>query len=1050
MKRVETLPLLDPSEEISALIETLHLSEQRLEELTGGEVDAVSNRAGRTVMLQQAQERMRQSDAVKQAAILNALPAHIALLDSEGVITSVNETWRKFASTNGLLSAKFCVGLNYVNICEKAKGHNAAEAQEAAIGIRYVLTGARDHYSLEYPCHSKTELRWFQMTVTPLADGLAVGAVVMHVNMTEKRYADKRLADLNQKYRTVFEASSDAIMILDETGFAEVNAATLHMFACKSSSDLLGRQPAELSPPSQPGGEDSIDLAERHVARALSEGSFQFEWMFRRLNGTDFLTDILLTAMEIDGKRVVQGTVRDITLRNAAEEDLKYKSTMLQTQLEASLDAILVVDDTSRVISYNRNFISLWRLSPSLMASGDDALVLNFILDQVTDPVASRVQYLNEHRFLRSREDLHLKDGRLIDRYTSPVIGADGKYYGRVWYFRDITERAAALARIKYLNRVFVVQSGISSLIARVKGRDELFKETCNIAVDSGGFKMAMLGIVDRVAMKIIPVAAAGKDEELWTYIHRTLDADELAANTMVARVIQQKKTIVSNDSANDPQLMFQKKYAESGIRSIAILPLLSSGEAVGAIALYAGEKEFFHQEEMTLLTQLADEIVFAMEHIDNQEKLRYLAYYDALTGLANRSLFLEHVGQHMRSAEKAGCKLAVAMIDIERFKSINDSLGWPTGDVLLKQVAQWMSQRTGDASLLARIGADHFAIVLPEVRSESELAQWTESLLASVQANSFNLNGAVFRIGFKMGVALFPDDGTDVDKLFKNAEAALKLAKANGNRYLFYTQKMTDAVAEQLALENELRHAMDNDEFVLHYQPKVDLRTGIVNGAEALIRWNHPRDGLVAPGKFITTLEQTGLIYEVGRWAQRQAMADYLRWSRAGLRAPRIAVNVSPLELRNPEFVAEVAQVIGSEPLAAAGLELEITESLIMADVEHSIVSLRAIRAMGVIIAIDDFGTGFSSLSHLSKLPVDKLKIDRCFVAEMTMSPDGLSLVSNIITLAHSMSLKVVAEGVETEEQKRLLRLLACDEMQGFLFSEAVTAKVFEERFLH
>jgi EAL domain-containing protein (putative c-di-GMP-specific phosphodiesterase class I) len=297
--------------------------------------------------------------------------------------------------------------------------------------------------------------------------------------------------------------------------------------------------------------------------------------------------------------------------------------------------------------------------------------------------------------------------------------------------------------------------------------------------------------------------------------------------------------------------------------------------------------------------------------------------------------------------------------------------------------------------------------------------------------------------------VAVFPDDGADADSLFRNAEAALKKAKASGERYLFYTQKMTEAVAGKLTLENQLRQALDQGEFVLHYQPKVNLASGKVTSAEALIRWNDPRTGLVPPGRFIPVLEETGLIYEVGRWALRQAIEDYLRWRSAGLAAVRIAVNVSPLQLRNRGFIAEIEQAIGIDAHAAAGLELEITESLIMEDIKHNIASLQAIRAMGVTIAIDDFGTGFSSLSYLAKLPVDTLKIDRSFVIDMTAAPEGLALVQTIISLAHSLKLKVVAEGVETEEQSRLLRLLSCDEMQGFLFSKPVPGEIFETKFL-
>jgi diguanylate cyclase (GGDEF)-like protein len=401
-----------------------------------------------------------------------------------------------------------------------------------------------------------------------------------------------------------------------------------------------------------------------------------------------------------------------------------------------------------------------------------------------------------------------------------------------------------------------------------------------------------------------------------------------------------------------------------------------------------------------------------------------------------------------VRTAARDGHPLALFLVDLERFKNINDSLGRDAGDALLKQVAQWLALKVADVNLLARIDADHFAVVLPVVRQEGSVARLLDKAMDAFEEHPFHLEGGVFRVAAKSGVALFPGDGATADVLFRNAEAALKKAKTSGDRYLFYTQQMTEAVAGKLTLENHLREALGKGEFVLHYQPKVNLASGKLTGAEALIRWNDPRTGLVPPGRFIPILEETGMINEVGRWALRKAVEEYLRWLDAGLPAVRIAVNVSPLQLRNRDFTAEVAQAIAIDARAPAGLELEITENLIMEDVKHSIATLRAIRDLGVTIAIDDFGTGFSSLSYLSKLPVDTLKIDRSFVIEM-IAPEARSLVPAIIGLAHSLKLKVVAEGVETEDQSRLLRLLGCDEMQGFLFGKPVPSEAFEARYL-
>jgi diguanylate cyclase (GGDEF)-like protein len=484
------------------------------------------------------------------------------------------------------------------------------------------------------------------------------------------------------------------------------------------------------------------------------------------------------------------------------------------------------------------------------------------------------------------------------------------------------------------------------------------------------------------------------------------------------------------------------------GIASAACFPLVVGGKPVGILGFYAGEIGFFDDEEMRLLQELAGDVSFCMDHLGKQERLTYLASFDVLTGLANRSQFLGSLGQAMRIAAASGHKLAVYLVDIERFKNINDTLGQAAGDALLRQVAAWFTQAAGNEGLVARVGPDQFAVTLPQVRHEEDVARNLEKMLAEFLDHPFHLGDSAFRVAVKVGVALFPDDGVDAGILFRNAEAALKKTKARGDRYLFYTQKMTDLVAGRLSLENQLRQALEREEFVLHYQPKLDLASRALVGAEALIRWNDPQTGLVPPGRSIPVLEETGLIYDVGRWALRRAIRDYLAWLDAGLAAVRIAVNVSPLQLRHRGFVHEVGQVLAVDPRAVAGLELEITESVIMDDAELSIACLQQIRAMAVTIAVDDFGTGYSSLSYLAKLPVDTLKIDRSFVAE-SHSPGGRALLAAIVSLAHTLKLNVVAEGIETAEQSAALLQLGCNQAQGYFFGKPVAAEQFEAGFL-
>jgi diguanylate cyclase (GGDEF)-like protein/PAS domain S-box-containing protein len=736
--------------------------------------------------------------------------------------------------------------------------------------------------------------------------------------------------------------------------------------------------------------------------------------------------------------------------RKQINEEIQLKNTILKTQMETSLDAILVVGESGAITSYNQHFIALWGLSPTQGEAILDETILQSIKVKVENPdeFIAQVNHLYDHPNEKSRNVILLKDGRIVDRYSSPVVGEDGKYFGRVWYFRDITKRKKAEQRIAYLNRVYAVLSGINGLIVRSHNHDDLFMSACKIACNEGGFRMAWIGILDQPNMTVSLVASAGVNESFVSEIKHLLSSSD-ASKTMSARAVSEKKVVVSNDSQNDDKLLLRKKHVDQGVRSMVVLPLMDVDQVMGVLVLYATEPEFFHNEELNLLKELAGDIGHAIDHLNKKNQLDYLAYYDQLTGLANQRLFLDRMTQYIRIAVTAEHKLAVFLFDLERFKNINDSFGRHNGDVILQQVSEWLVQSEGSADVFARIGADHFAMFRPILRGELEAAQLIETKMNAFLEHTFNVNDSALRIAAKVGISVFPDDGSDAETLYMNAESALKKAKVSGDNYLFYNQSMSKAAAEKLSMENQLREALDNEEFVLYYQPKVGLAKGEITSVEALIRWNNPGIGLVPPGQFIPILEETGLIYRVGRWALRKAIEDYLRWRLAGLRAVRIAVNVSPLQLRNRSFVDEIRSIITINPHAAEGLELEITESMIMQDINQNIVSLQAIRDLGVTIAIDDFGTGFSSLSSLSKLPVNTLKIDRSFIVEMTKNPEGLALVSMIINLAHALKLNVVAEGVETEEQSRLLHLLSCDQMQGFLFSKPVPSEVLESRFL-
>ncbi|MDE2260553.1 MAG: EAL domain-containing protein, partial [Betaproteobacteria bacterium] len=587
----------------------------------------------------------------------------------------------------------------------------------------------------------------------------------------------------------------------------------------------------------------------------------------------------------------------------------------------------------------------------------------------------------------------------------------------------EISERKRAEARITRLNRVYAVLSGINTTIVRVREPQELFDEACRIAVEHGKFTFAWIGTFDADTQQVTPVARAGRDDGYLDQINLTAMTDPHGNCRLTVEAITQAKPVICNDIATDDRMNgWRSEALNRGYRSVAVFPLMLGARPVGVFLLYAPEADVFDEEEMRLLIEMAGDISFALDHIKKEERLNYLAYFDAITGLPNRALLHERVEQRIGAAHRDQKVFSVIMLDLERFSSINESLGRQAGDSLLRELAQRLKQALNETGILARLSADYFCIAIWHDDEGADIAHALEKILSGIQKQPFLICGQELRVSARAGVSFYPADGEDIETLLRNAEAALKKAKLSGDKHLFYAPEFNAQVAGKLTLENKLRRALEQEQLALHYQPKVNLKNGQICGLEALLRWNDPETGLVPPMKFIPLLEETGMILDAGRWALAKAVSDSLEWRSKDLGVPRISVNVSPIQLRQKDFVGMVAQVISGVESTAVELELEITESLIMQDIEANIQKLRSIREMGIEVAIDDFGTGYSSLSYLAKLPVNVLKIDRAFIMNMTSNPDDLGLVSTIIALAHSLSLRVIAEGVETAEQANLL----------------------------
>lgn len=440
---------------------------------------------------------------------------------------------------------------------------------------------------------------------------------------------------------------------------------------------------------------------------------------------------------------------------------------------------------------------------------------------------------------------------------------------------------------------------------------------------------------------------------------------------------------------------------------------------------------------------QLIRSYVFDVtERKRSEQMLQYQAFHDLLTGLPNRTLFNEQLSTALANAQRHEHMMAVMFLDLDRFKNINDILGHAIGDQLLQGFAERLrgSIRSGDT--VARWGGDEFTILLPQINNAEEVTKVAQRILQDLKP-AFELNNNNLHISSSIGIALYPQDGEDSESLLRKADAALYLTKAQGrNNYQFYSPMMTSKASILLKLENLLHYALDQEEFLIYYQPQVNIQTGEISGMEALLRWKHPELGLVSPGQFIPLAEETGLIIPIGEWAIKAVCAQNKIWQQSGLPPIRVAVNLSARQFQQPNLVTMVAQILKETRLDPRWLELEITETTMMQNVDFAKRAMQDFQQMGVHISIDDFGTGYSSLGYLKKFPFHKLKIDRSFVNELQNNPKDTAIISTVITLGKGLNLTVVAEGVETKQQLKLLRNLKCEVIQGYYFSQPMKAE--------
>jgi diguanylate cyclase (GGDEF)-like protein len=433
-----------------------------------------------------------------------------------------------------------------------------------------------------------------------------------------------------------------------------------------------------------------------------------------------------------------------------------------------------------------------------------------------------------------------------------------------------------------------------------------------------------------------------------------------------------------------------------------------------------------------------------ARDHKHAVDQVEYLAYYDSLTALPNRSLFSKLLNQCITESSRYGKQLAVLFVDLDRFKNINDTLGHAAGDLLLQEVGRRLKSCLRESDVVARMGGDEFVVLLPNIDSAADVATVAHKILTAT-SKSFATQGQKFHVTASIGICIYPGCGDDERSLMQNADIAMYQAKEEGkNNFQFYSEAMNPHSFERLALESSLRRALEQGEFELHYQPKIDLRSNRIVGMEALLRWNHPELGMVAPAKFIPIAEETGLIVSIGKWVLRTACAQNVAWQKKGLPHLSMAVNLSAREFLDEHLLSGISSILNETGMSPALLELEITESMLMHDIDKATRILQDLRDMGVRLAVDDFGTGYSSLSNLKRFPINTIKVDRSFIRDLPTDSENRGITEAIIAMSRALRLTVVAEGVETKEQADYLREHACDECQGFYFSKGVSANEF------
>ena len=645
------------------------------------------------------------------------------------------------------------------------------------------------------------------------------------------------------------------------------------------------------------------------------------------------------------------------------------------------------------------------------------------------------------------------KDGALFDvEVFGSKMELDGKM-ATIGIMLDITDR-------KRIDRALRVLIACNQALVRATDESTLLSHICGIVQKISGYPFVWVGYVDeKETRKVLPVALAETEiGALFPVVSHVSCDDEETGRGVTGTAIRTGKTIVVHTMQTAYNYAPWNEFLVAhGIVSAISIPLKAGQKILGALTVYSTLPNTFTDDEVRIVEEMADNLAYGITalradaaRVRHAQQLEYFANHDVLTGLVNRNCLSQRLKQAISTAQRYEHLVAVLLLDLDHFKVINDSLGHAAGDALLKAVAGRLHSCVRDTDTVARLGGDEFVILMPDM-VDDEAAVLVARKVLDVLSQSFSIESHTLYISASIGVSLYPADGENEETLLKNVDMAMYRAKQNGrSNFHLYTEEISTYNRERHALENELHYALSHNELLLHYQPKVDLRTREIVAVEALVRWNHPERGIISPSKFISIAEETGLIIPLGTWVLRTACAQNLAWQKAGMPSISIAVNLSARQFHHHDLVGLVKKVLQETALEPRYLELELTESVLMKDAEEAVVTLAGLKELGVQLSLDDFGTGYSSLNYLRRFPLDNLKIDRLFVQGITSdNTHDVTIVKAVIALAHNLNLKVIAEGVEKEEELAFLIEQKCDEIQGFYFCKPMLAEELAEVLL-